>query len=487
MNESGRVPEEKTNVIAPGFHTINPDTRLTTQTPPPVNSVDPKLSSRNVTILPHSGVVRTLLEKPTILGTCFIITHVCLGNFSIFSFSQKTKSFGLFWMIFFTIIIGLINYWAIMRSFFASIKCKDSNYSQVTEQFLGIKARKFLNILIIGYSFLCMMYLIGLTFPLIGRIIKILAYNNQYQSYNTFLKEKWGKDFIKYPFFICVGFCVYIISYFKFIKLRFIGFFRMITFSLCILILIIQSNSYYKYYKETIFKSNDKNTYTNWTNLKNAFSSKMDFFKGLCILFASYTCMPIMFPIFEGFKSQEKPFKKTRTSVILGTLLTTVLTIISIICSYLINPYSPEEFVFFRKNKNNGKDILLVITNFFIVICLILTAPRYYLMLKINFKFLFFKDKNKLTGKLNNFFTFIFCLGSAFASIYFDGFLSYLCYIGGFFSVFISYLFPALIYAKSSGKNIKYWNNLIHIIFAFILCVIGLIGGISTLVDDITH
>ena len=147
MNESGRVPEEKTNVIAPGFHTINPDTRLTTQTPPPVNSVDPKLSSRNVTILPHSGVVRTLLEKPTILGTCFIITHVCLGNFSIFSFSQKTKSFGLFWMIFFTIIICLINYWAIMRSFFASIKCKDSNYSQVTEQFLGIKARKFLNIL----------------------------------------------------------------------------------------------------------------------------------------------------------------------------------------------------------------------------------------------------------------------------------------------------------------------------------------------------
>lgn len=177
MNESGGAPEEKTNVIAPVFRTIDPDTRLTTRPTPPINSIDPQLSTRNinVTILPHSSMIRTILEKPTIFGACFKITHVCLGNFAIFSFAQKTKNFGLFWMIFFCIIIGIMNYFSIMLSFFSSIKCKDSNYSQITEQFLGIRARKILNILTIGYSFLCMMYLIGLTFPLIGRIIKILV------------------------------------------------------------------------------------------------------------------------------------------------------------------------------------------------------------------------------------------------------------------------------------------------------------------------
>ncbi len=40
---------------------------------------------------------------------------------------------------------------------------------------------------------------------------------------------------------------------------------------------------------------------------------------------------------------------------------------------------------------------------------------------------------------------------------------------------------------KSTGKDIKYWNNLSQIIFAIILCVIGIIGGISTFVDDIRN
>ena len=88
---------------------------------------------------------------------------------------------------------------------------------------------------------------------------------------------------------------------------------------------------------------------------------------------------------------------------------------------------------------------------------------------------------------MNNIFTFIFCFGSAIASIYFDHFLSYLCILGGFFSVFINYLFPILIYAKSTKKSIKYWPNFIQIILAGVLCAIGIIGGIVTLIYDIKN
>ena len=129
----------------------------------------------------------------------------------------------------------------------------------------------------------------------------------------------------------------------------------------------------------------------------------------------------------------------------------------------------------------------MLVLNFILMICAIFTVSRYYLMLKVNFKVLFFKNREKLLEKLNNIFTFIFCFGSALACIHFNHFLSYLSYIGGFFSVFISYLFPVLLYLKSYGKNIKYWPNLIQIIFAGILCAIGIIGGISTLVDDIKN
>ena len=65
--------------------------------------------------------------------------------------------------------------------------------------------------------------------------------------------------------------------------------------------------------------------------------------------------------------------------------------------------------------------------------------------------------------------------------------MCYLIYIGGFCSIFISYLLHAFIYAKSSGNNINYCVNLLTIIFAGILCIIGIIGGIATLVDDIKN
>ena len=486
-NDSGRNPEEKINVVAPGFHPIEPDTRLNSQ-PTTINSNDIKITNKSgIAIANLDNTVKTNPFKPTIYETCFIITHVCLGNFTTFSFAQKTKSFGLLWMIVFCIIVAIINYWAIMHSFAASLKRKDTNYNKLTEEFLGKNARKILNILLIGYAFLNMMYLSAVTFPMMGRIVKVILYNKQYQSYEIFYLEKWRRGFIKYPFFITIGFCIFVVNYFKFIRLKIIGLFRIIAICFCILIIVIQTHSYYKYYKNEIYNKNDKSTYQNWTKLQNAITSKMEFFKGLCILFATYTCMPVMFPIFEGFKIQINALKKTKISVMLGILSTTVLTIISIVCSYLINPYSPEELIVFRKNKDSGKDVLMLVLNFILMICAIFTVSRYYLMLKVNFKVLFFKNREKLLEKLNNIFTFIFCFGSALACIHFNHFLSYLSYIGGFFSVFISYLFPVLLYLKSYGKNIKYWPNLIQIIFAGILCAIGIIGGISTLVDDIKN
>ena len=486
-NDSGRNPDEKTNEIAPGFHPIDPDTRLNSQ-PVQINTNEVKIENKvGLTISNLDNTVKTIPFKPTIFEVCFIITHVCLGNFTIFSFAQKTKSFGLFWMIVFCILIAIINYWAIMQSFVASLKRKDTNFSKLTEEYLGTNARKFLNLLLIGYAFLYMMYLAALTFPMMGRIVKIILYNKQYQSYDTFYQEKWGKGFIKYPFFITIGFCFFNINYFKFIRLRTIGIFRIIAILFSILIIIIQTYSYYNFYNNKIYNPNDKSTYPNWTKLQNAFTSKMEFFKGLCILFATYSCMPVMFPIFEGFKIQLNALKKTRISVILGISSITVLTIISIVCSYLINPYSPEELIIFRQKKDNGKDILMLIINFILMICAIFTVARYYLMLKINFKVLFFKNKEKLSAKLNNIFTFIFCFGSALATVHFNHFLSYLCYIGGFFSVFINYLFPILLFVKTSEKKFKYWPNLIEIIFAGILCAIGFIGGISTIVDDIRN
>ena len=169
-NDLGRNENTKMSEMAPGFHPMTPDIRLTSQ-PTTINTNEQKIDPKvGITLSNLENAVKTNLIKPTILSTCFIITHVCLGNFTIFSFAQKTKSFGLVWMIVFCILIAIISYWVIMRSFAASIKCKDTNYSKITEEFLGNKGRKLLNTLILIYAFIYMMYLIGLTFPMTGRI-----------------------------------------------------------------------------------------------------------------------------------------------------------------------------------------------------------------------------------------------------------------------------------------------------------------------------
>ena len=203
MTELGSVRE--TIDSAPGFHPIIPDQRLTTQTSNNINIIQPKPNNiklytklrTNITTI--SNNIRNAIKKPTIFSTGCIILHVCFGNFAIFSMAPLVQNFGLIWIIIFCIIVGFINYWTIMKSFNASVKCNKNNYSEITENFLGKKLRQLLNIIMIIYSFLCMMFLISLTFPIIGRVIQIILYNNKYKSYINFENQKWGKSFIKYP------------------------------------------------------------------------------------------------------------------------------------------------------------------------------------------------------------------------------------------------------------------------------------------------
>ena len=143
---------EKTNDIAPGFHTINPDMRLTSQPSSNIPTENEGKTEKKsiITISNLVTTVKTTNFYPTMFGTCIVITHVCLGNFAIFSLAQKTKSFGLLWMVIFCIIVGIINYWAITRSFAASIKCKDANYYQITEKFLGKKIQDYIEFISLG-------------------------------------------------------------------------------------------------------------------------------------------------------------------------------------------------------------------------------------------------------------------------------------------------------------------------------------------------
>ena len=68
-NDSGRNQNEKMSVIAPGFHPISPDVRLTTQ-PNSTNVNDVKIFQKpEITLTNVENTVKTNILKPTILST----------------------------------------------------------------------------------------------------------------------------------------------------------------------------------------------------------------------------------------------------------------------------------------------------------------------------------------------------------------------------------------------------------------------------------
>ena len=444
----------QSNINGHPFHTMNPS--------PTSKDIEEDTPQKTVTIYKDQNELDSKtpqIKKSTIFGSTFMITNICLGT-TIFTFATRAKAFGLVWMLFFCFVVAIINYWSITRCIYASSRCHLNDYSEITEYFLGRKMRVLLNVILIVYSYASLMCFIALIFPLFGRFIQSGFYRNEYRDYDHFFDEKWGKSYIKFPFFIALAFaCGY-----------------------ALIVVMVQCHSYYQHYKDTVYKEDDDSTHPNWFNLGDAFTKDLIFFKGIANLIFAYACQSGIFPIYAGFKMQENGLKKMKIGTILGTILTTALHVISIVCGFLTDPINPEDLIIYRKNKGSGRDIFMVLARLFVSFSLIFTVPGYYFPLRLSVINSF--TGGILTNKFNILFTFISIFACAMISAIYDKILNYLNYIG-FISVFISFLFPVLMNVYSSGKKITYWKNILDIILAVIMCLIGLVACVATIIDDV--
>ena len=436
----------------------------------------------------HSPTTRGERKKSTIISAGLLMTNACLGT-TIFTFALKAKTFGLVWFLLAVVLVGIINYWTIMAGAKASSKYNEDDYSELTEKILGKKARFILNCILVLYSYACMMCFLALLFPLFGRFIQNIVYNKRYETYDDFLDDKWGKLYIKVPFYIGASLAISLMCLIDDInKLSFSSYIGVGAMIYTLLVITVQCHSYYQYYKKHFYLKNVESTHPNWTNLGDAFKKDLDFFKGMANLFCAYACHPNIFPVYAGFKEdkgdRKEGLRKMSLGTIFATVLTTVLHILSIVCSFLTDPLTPEDLIIYRKSKDGGKDIFMAIAKLAVFVSLIFTLPSYYFTLRLCVSNSFMHGK--ITTKFNTIFTFCSVFGCAFIAIIYDKILNYLSYIGGFISVFICYLIPVLLYIKSHGKPMTYWKNLIQLIFALILCVIGVTAGILTIIDDVT-
>ena len=432
----------------------------------------------------QKSVGKPISSNTTILKASLMLTNMCLGT-SIFTFAKWTQSFGLVWILVFCLLIAIVNYWSLMNCSIASSRVEPDDYSEVTTKILGKVAKLILNIFIIVYSYACLITFFVLIYALFGRFIQSVGYQNKYNTYDDFYDDKWGKAVIKYPFTFGIAIILSFISLIKDIdKLSFTSYIGVVAVIYSLFVVMIECNKYYKHYKNNIYNKNDKSTKVNWVNLGKAFTKELNFFKGVACIIGAYCCHTGVFPVFAGFKHQEKGIRKMKFSVITSMIITTVLHFLSMICSYLTDPITPEDVIIYRKKIGKGKDIPMTIAKLFITLSLIFTLPPYFFGLRLSVANAF--TKGKIPRLFNYIFTFASLIVCAFISAVYDKILNYLSYIGGFISVFICYLFPALLVIKSSGKPFTYWKNIFNLVLAIFLCAIGVIAGIRTIIDDVS-
>ena len=427
---------------------------------------------------------KKISSNTTILKASLMLTNMCLGT-SIFTFAKWTKSYGLVWILVFCLIIAIINYWSLMNCSIASSRVKPDDYSEVTDKILGKKAKFILNIFLIIYSYACLITFFVLIYALLGRFIQSVGYQNKYDSFDDFYDDKWGKAYFIYPISFGIAIILSFISLIKDIdKLSFSSYIGVIAVIYSLIVILVQCHKYYNHYKDNVYKKEDKSTHVNWTDLDKAFTKELDFFKGFACIVGAYCCHTGVFPVFTGFKYQEKGIKKMECSVFIAMVITTILHFISMICSYLTDPITPEDVIIYRKKIGGGKDVAMTISKLCITLSLIFTLPPYFFGLRLSVANFF--TKGKISRIFNYLFTFISLIVCAFISSVYNKILNYLSYLGGFISVYVCYLFPALLVIKSSGTPFTDCQNLFHLFLAIILCCFGLIAGIRTIIDDAT-
>ena len=425
-------------------------------------------------------------KKTTIMGAALIITNLCLGT-TIFTFATRAKSFGLIWLLFFCLVIAFVNYAAVMWVAHASSKCEESDYSEITEKLFGRKMRNALNIVIIVDGYATLMAFISLVYSTFGRFMQSAFYRDEYQTYESFEDDKWNKLYIKLPIFAGFSVIVSLICLItKIAKLDFASFIGVGAVSYTLVVVMVQCRSYYNHYKDTVYVEEDSSTHANWYNLGDAFHKDLIFFRGITNLLFAYACQSGMFPLYEGFKKQneddDKGIKKMRISAIIGIGVTTILNMLSIICSFLTDPVTPEDLVIYRKNKGDGKDIFMVIARLLVSISLIVTIPTYYFTLRLSVMNVF--TGGKLSKKFNILFTFISVFASAVVAALYDKILNYLSYIG-FTTALVAYVFPAILYVKANSKKLTHWINISVICLAILIFIFAIITVVTTIIDDI--
>ena len=411
-------------------------------------------------------------------GCIFNLCILSLGT-GCFAMPQKIGYLSILIFIIVLLIIGILNYWTLNILGDAYKKYNINNYELLITKFYNKKICLFLSIIIfLNQIGLIILYQVIL-YKLLGGIINESC-NLKYENAEIFAHKSFWSEF-KIRFFIC--YLITVIILFPLCKLkniskmRYASSFGIFSLILVIIIVVIQSPFFIK---KNIFEKNQK---INLYHPYPIFDKKnMEFLKSISTILYSFSCHQGVFPVLE---SLHNPTKKRIKKIFLSVILLCVICYLIIgIFGYLSQPFNTPDLIIERK-KIFDNDIVMTFAQLLFIFCLIAKICANYNTLRSTVLVMFKYDNKNYSDKLNIKIT-IICLGfSTFIAVVFQNISDCISLIGSFCSVWITILFPLLIYIKMNEKLLKNWEKFLLIILFLFVIYFGIITSYYSVIGMI--
>ena len=420
------------------------------------------------------------MKEGSIQGSVFSLSALALG-IGAFSLPIRCSQLGCFWYSISIVLGAVAAYWTLSNLIQSARVVKGEEYSTSVRRIIGKIPAILIDIILMIYLFGIIIQFDVIIYSLIGRTYyEFFVDKNKYNEYDLFKQDKWDLYYIK--FLIMFGLTILIspVCLLKNIsKMRFVSMFGICSLIYSILVIVIETPWFFKYYLDNVYKENDPSTHANWFDISKGFTKDFNFFKGMAAVFFVYACHPGVFPVYKSLKNNTE---KRINRVIMESCFLDLLIYLSVaVCGFLTSPISEEPLIIYRK-KIFVNDIFMTIAKITLALDLYLCLPVYYNSFRTSFFMLAF-NTDIIDNTKNFLVTFPILFLATFIAAIFEDILSYISILGGFFCSIICFFIPGALMVMTSKERWYSPKNFIKIFILGILCLIGFIAGALTVMD----
>ena len=411
----------------------------------------------------------------------------CIFNLCILSLGTGSlalpQKIGFMSMVASPIVIfvsGAINYWTLTILGDVAKKYKFRKYEDVVSKLFSQQLRYFLSIvMVLNQSGMIILYQV-IMYKLLGGVINEFG-SLGYSNVEEFVEESfWSKKNVKFLvcYFITITVLFPLCRLKTISRMRYASTFGILSLFLLIFIVLVECPFFYNH---NVTKGGQK---INVMDLKPGFGKDMQFLQSISTIIYAFACHVGVFPVLNSLhnptrKRIQKVFKR-------ATLLDIVCYLIIGFSGYLSQPQNTPDLIL-ERDKIFKNDFFMTIGQILFIFTLVAKICANYNGLRTTILILLNYDPIEYPNNVNFIMTVISLGITTFIAAIFQKISDYISLIGSCCSVFIAVVMPGMIYIKDNGKSIMSLNNILAMIFVFILSIFGLFTSFCTIRGIMEH